>query len=83
MHYPHALNETLLQCKVLAAPFQPVGFAECWLADQFNSLSPLFIGLRDLLCFYTCQINWTDMWSANSPYAGIRHYLIFTLVVFL
>ncbi|XP_057175678.1 xenotropic and polytropic retrovirus receptor 1 homolog [Triplophysa rosa] len=69
MHYPHALNETLLQCKVLAAPFQPVGFAECWLADQFNSLSPLFIGLRDLLCFYARQINWTDMWSANSPYA--------------
>ncbi|XP_056602947.1 xenotropic and polytropic retrovirus receptor 1-like isoform X2 [Triplophysa dalaica] len=60
---------TVMMCKVLAAPFQPVGFAECWLADQFNSLSPLFIGLRDLLCFYTCQINWTDMWSANSPYA--------------
>ncbi|KAF4112869.1 hypothetical protein G5714_005414 [Onychostoma macrolepis] len=52
--------------KVLAAPFQPVGFAECWLADQFNSLSPLFLGLRDLLCFYTYQINWRDMWS-DSP----------------
>ncbi|KAG1927979.1 SPX domain-containing protein [Pimephales promelas] len=52
-------------CKVLAAPFQPVGFSECWLADQFNSLSPLFLGLRDLLCFY--QINWTNMWSDSPP----------------
>ncbi|RXN22632.1 xenotropic and polytropic retrovirus receptor 1 [Labeo rohita] len=52
--------------KVLAAPFQPVGFAECWLADQFNSLSPLFLGLRDLLCFYTYQISWRDMWSDSS-----------------
>ncbi|KAL1274630.1 hypothetical protein QQF64_027444, partial [Cirrhinus molitorella] len=52
--------------KVLAAPFQPVGFAECWLADQFNSLRPLFLGLRDLLFFYTYQISWRDMWSDSS-----------------
>ncbi|XP_073807693.1 xenotropic and polytropic retrovirus receptor 1 homolog isoform X2 [Danio rerio] len=58
---------TVTMCKVLAAPFQPVGFAECWLADQFNSLSPLFLGLRDLLCFYTHQISWRDMWSDSSP----------------
>uniref|UniRef100_A0A671KH29 SPX domain-containing protein n=1 Tax=Sinocyclocheilus anshuiensis TaxID=1608454 RepID=A0A671KH29_9TELE len=61
----HTQARRWLISKVLAAPFQPVSFAECWLADQFNSLSPLFLGLRDLLCFYTYQINWRDMWSDN------------------
>ncbi|XP_022523123.2 xenotropic and polytropic retrovirus receptor 1 homolog [Astyanax mexicanus] len=47
--------------KVLTAPFRPVGFAECWLADQLNSLSPLLLSLWDMLCFYTSQINWQDL----------------------
>lgn len=70
---------SILQSKFLTAPFQPVGFAECWLADQFNSLSPLFLGLRDLLCFYTYQINWRDMWSDSPLSAGI--HLIATVSV--
>uniref|UniRef100_W5KK34 Uncharacterized protein n=1 Tax=Astyanax mexicanus TaxID=7994 RepID=W5KK34_ASTMX len=47
--------------RFLTAPFRPVGFAECWLADQLNSLSPLLLSLWDMLCFYTSQINWQDL----------------------
>lgn len=80
MQHPHlCVKMSILQSKVLVAPVQPVGFAECWLADQFNSLSPLFLGLRDLLCFYTYQINWRDMWSESPLSAG--NHLIATVFV--
>ncbi|XP_037387777.1 xenotropic and polytropic retrovirus receptor 1-like [Pygocentrus nattereri] len=46
---------------VLTAAFRPVGFAECWLADQLNSLSPLILSLWEMLCFYTAQIGWKDL----------------------
>ncbi|XP_053336509.1 xenotropic and polytropic retrovirus receptor 1-like [Clarias gariepinus] len=52
--------------KVLTAPLWPVGFADCWLADQLNSLSPLILSLWDLLCFYTFQINWADLQDGRS-----------------
>ncbi|XP_072521410.1 xenotropic and polytropic retrovirus receptor 1 homolog [Salminus brasiliensis] len=54
--------------KVLTAPFRPVGFAECWLADQLNSLSPFILSLWDMLCFYTSQINWQDQWAGSFLY---------------
>ncbi len=80
MQHPHlCVKMSILQSKVLIAPFQPVSFAECWLADQLNSLSPLFLGLRDLLCFYTYQINWRDMWSESPLSAG--NHLIATVFV--
>ncbi|XP_030647637.1 xenotropic and polytropic retrovirus receptor 1, partial [Chanos chanos] len=56
-----------LMCKVLLPPFQPVGFSDCWLADQLNSLSPLFLGIWDLLCFYSCELDWRDFNSVRSP----------------
>uniref|UniRef100_A0A3B4D7G5 XK-related protein n=1 Tax=Pygocentrus nattereri TaxID=42514 RepID=A0A3B4D7G5_PYGNA len=37
----------LLTWNVLTAAFRPVGFAECWLADQLNSLSPLILKSLD------------------------------------
>ncbi|KAI5088200.1 xenotropic and polytropic retrovirus receptor 1, partial [Silurus meridionalis] len=52
--------------KVLTAPLWPVGFADCWLADQLNSLSPLILSVWDLLCFYTFQINWADLQDSSS-----------------
>ncbi|XP_034155262.1 xenotropic and polytropic retrovirus receptor 1 homolog [Pangasianodon hypophthalmus] len=52
--------------KVLTAPLWPVGFADCWLADQLNSLSPVILSLWDLLCFYTFQINWADLQDGSS-----------------
>uniref|UniRef100_A0A8B9J885 SPX domain-containing protein n=1 Tax=Astyanax mexicanus TaxID=7994 RepID=A0A8B9J885_ASTMX len=57
----HSRSCRWLLWKVLTAPFRPVGFAECWLADQLNSLSPLLLSLWDMLCFYTSQINWQDL----------------------
>ncbi|XP_017307517.1 xenotropic and polytropic retrovirus receptor 1 homolog [Ictalurus punctatus] len=52
--------------KVLTAPLWPVGFADCWLADQLNSLGPLILSLWDLLCFYIFQINWADLQDGSS-----------------
>ncbi|XP_026858836.2 xenotropic and polytropic retrovirus receptor 1 homolog [Electrophorus electricus] len=57
-----------VMCKVLTAPFQPTGFAECWLADQLNSLSPLILSLWDLLGFYISKINWVDLQPGGSLY---------------
>ncbi|XP_066511059.1 solute carrier family 53 member 1-like [Hoplias malabaricus] len=50
-----------LMWKVLTAPFQPVSFAECWLADQLNSLSPFILSLWDTVCFYTTLISLKDL----------------------
>ncbi|XP_060739217.1 solute carrier family 53 member 1-like [Tachysurus vachellii] len=58
--------------KVLTAPLWPVGFADCWLADQLNSLSPLILSLWDLLCF-TFQINWADLQDSSSLVRGSVH----------
>ncbi|KAI4880027.1 hypothetical protein NFI96_018968 [Prochilodus magdalenae] len=54
--------------KVLTAPFRPVGFAECWLADQLNSLSPLILSLWEMLCFYTAQMSWEDLQAGSFLY---------------
>ncbi|KAL6465345.1 hypothetical protein MHYP_G00254780 [Metynnis hypsauchen] len=54
--------------KVLTAAFRPVGFAECWLADQLNSLSPLILSLWEMLCFYTAQISWKDLQDGSFLY---------------
>uniref|UniRef100_A0A4W4HPU8 XK-related protein n=1 Tax=Electrophorus electricus TaxID=8005 RepID=A0A4W4HPU8_ELEEL len=64
----HAQSRRWLLCKVLTAPFQPTGFAECWLADQLNSLSPLILSLWDLLGFYISKINWVDLQPGGSLY---------------
>ncbi|TST10028.1 Protein FAM78A [Bagarius yarrelli] len=55
-----------LEWKVLTAPLWPVGFADCWLADQLNSLSPLILSLWDLMCFYIFQINWAGLQDGGS-----------------
>ncbi|XP_063049942.1 solute carrier family 53 member 1-like [Engraulis encrasicolus] len=51
--YPHArrwLRDVLL--RVVTAPLWPVAFADCWLSDQLNSLSPLLLDLWHLFCSY-------------------------------
>ncbi|XP_066568552.1 xenotropic and polytropic retrovirus receptor 1 homolog [Amia ocellicauda] len=66
--YPHARRWLLtLLCRVFTAPFHPVAFADFWLADQLNSLSPLFLDLWSLLCFYVFEVNWTDLEALNTP----------------
>ncbi|XP_062874372.1 xenotropic and polytropic retrovirus receptor 1 homolog [Trichomycterus rosablanca] len=51
--------------KVMTAPLWPVGFADCWLADQLNSLSPLVLSLWDVLVFYSYQTNWADLQDSS------------------
>uniref|UniRef100_A0AAY4EXS3 Uncharacterized protein n=1 Tax=Denticeps clupeoides TaxID=299321 RepID=A0AAY4EXS3_9TELE len=46
--------------KVITAPFHQVRFAHCWLADQLNSLSPLFQDLWDLMWFYACDVKFNN-----------------------
>ncbi|XP_061115447.1 solute carrier family 53 member 1-like [Conger conger] len=59
-----------LLCRLLFTPFHPVTFAESWLADQLNSLSPLLLDLWGLLYFYTCEVDWGDPSTLNSPPIG-------------
>ncbi|XP_024084692.1 xenotropic and polytropic retrovirus receptor 1 isoform X2 [Cimex lectularius] len=38
--------------RCIAAPFYHVGFADFWLADQFNSLVTVFLDIHFTFCFY-------------------------------
>lgn len=40
------------QFRILTAPFQHVGFADFWLADQLNSLAVALLDLQFIICFY-------------------------------
>ncbi|XP_076854615.1 xenotropic and polytropic retrovirus receptor 1 homolog [Brachyhypopomus gauderio] len=51
----------VMMWRVLTAPFQSVGFAECWLADQLNSLTPLMLSVWDLLLVCVSQTTWGDL----------------------
>ncbi|KAJ8397162.1 hypothetical protein AAFF_G00010160 [Aldrovandia affinis] len=56
-----------LLCRVISAPLRPVSFADSWLADQLNSLSPLFLDLWGLLSFNTYEVGPSTL---NSPPIG-------------
>ncbi|XP_064420202.1 solute carrier family 53 member 1-like [Latimeria chalumnae] len=53
--------------RVLTAPFHKVGFADFWLADQLNSLSPVFLDLWAILWLYTFEANWWNHSGLNEP----------------
>ncbi len=40
------------QFRIFTAPFQHVGFADFWLADQLNSLAVALLDLQFIICFY-------------------------------
>uniref|UniRef100_T1HVP6 Small molecule transporter n=4 Tax=Rhodnius prolixus TaxID=13249 RepID=T1HVP6_RHOPR len=44
--------------RCIAAPFYHVGFADFWLADQFNSLVTVFMDFHFMLCFYLTSTSW-------------------------
>ena len=48
--------------RVVLAPFFRVGFADFWLADQLNSLVPVFMDFQYFTCFYISSF------SSNSWY---------------
>lgn len=47
--------------RILTAPFQHVGFADFWLADQLNSLAVALLDLQFIICFYAYD------WHVNNP----------------
>ena len=42
----------IFQFRIFTAPFQHVGFADFWLADQLNSLAVALLDLQFIICFY-------------------------------
>uniref|UniRef100_A0A3B3S519 EXS domain-containing protein n=1 Tax=Paramormyrops kingsleyae TaxID=1676925 RepID=A0A3B3S519_9TELE len=56
--------------KVLTTPFHSVGFPDFWLADQLNSLAPLFLDLWSLIWFYACEVDWKDLAGMYAPAPG-------------
>ncbi|MEQ2243203.1 Xenotropic and polytropic retrovirus receptor 1, partial [Ilyodon furcidens] len=46
--------------RVVTAPFHHVGFADFWLADQLNSLVVVLMDLEYMICFYSCELDWTQ-----------------------
>lgn len=46
--------------KCFASPFYQVGFADFWLADQFNSLVTVFLDIHFLICFYVTDGDWLN-----------------------
>lgn len=48
------------QFRMVAAPFFHVGFADFWLADQFNSLVTALLDYQFLICFYITNGDWLE-----------------------
>lgn len=48
------------QGRMFAAPFFHVGFADFWLADQFNSFVGALLDFEFLVCFYVTNGNWLE-----------------------
>lgn len=51
---------SVLQARILCAPFFYVGFADFWLADQLNSLASALLDFQYLICFYITNGNWME-----------------------
>uniref|UniRef100_A0AAR2L1Y2 SPX domain-containing protein n=1 Tax=Pygocentrus nattereri TaxID=42514 RepID=A0AAR2L1Y2_PYGNA len=47
--------------RVFTAPFHRVEFADFWLADQLNSLVIVLMDLEYLVCFYSMELQWTEV----------------------
>ncbi|KAK7571792.1 hypothetical protein V9T40_014264 [Parthenolecanium corni] len=58
-HYDARFWLVKLIGRIIAAPFFRVGFADFWLADQFNSLAAVFTDLHYTFCFYLTH-NWLN-----------------------
>ncbi|XP_022670027.1 xenotropic and polytropic retrovirus receptor 1-like isoform X3 [Varroa destructor] len=61
-------------CRIFAAPFFYVNFADFWLADQLNSLVPIFTDAQYFVCFFATDFNWmenTDAYKCMNRTANI------------
>uniref|UniRef100_A0A8B9H9K9 Xenotropic and polytropic retrovirus receptor 1a n=1 Tax=Astyanax mexicanus TaxID=7994 RepID=A0A8B9H9K9_ASTMX len=47
--------------RVFTAPFHRVEFADFWLADQLNSLVIVLMDLEYLVCYYSMELQWTEV----------------------
>jgi len=51
---------------MMTPPFHYVGFADFWMADQFNSLAIVLVDIQYFLCFYASEVQWA---GPNGMYA--------------
>jgi xenotropic and polytropic retrovirus receptor 1 len=51
--------------RIVCAPFCYVNFADFWIADQLNSIVPVFLDLQYFFCFYT-----TTSWTTTNVVEG-------------
>lgn len=68
------------------APFFRVTFADFWLADQLNSLVPVFMDFQYFACFYACAISsnsWHEKKGKPTPASLIKAHLSAHLFAFL
>ncbi|KAM3910983.1 solute carrier family 53 member 1-like [Leptodactylus fuscus] len=61
-----------LMYKVSTAPLHKVGFADFWLADQLNSLTPVFVDFWELSCFYIFDVNWRSPHTLTLHPTGLQ-----------
>ena len=48
----------IFQFRIFTSPFQHVGFADFWLADQLNSLVIVLLDFEFMACFYAFEVDW-------------------------
>ncbi|GFN77603.1 xenotropic and polytropic retrovirus receptor 1 [Plakobranchus ocellatus] len=44
--------------RIVTAPYNHVGFADFWLADQLNSLVTVLLDFQFLVCYYAFEVEW-------------------------
>ncbi|KAJ8916912.1 hypothetical protein NQ315_013382 [Exocentrus adspersus] len=64
--------------RMFAAPFFHVGFADFWLADQFNSFVGALLDFEFLACFYVTNGNWLE--AGNTAQCMERDFIIRPIV---
>lgn len=67
---------SMLQFRIIAAPFFHVGFADFWLADQLNSLVGACLDYHFLIFFYIQNGDWFLVEANNETQIG-KNYLTF------
>ena len=53
------------QGRVISAPLTHVNFADFWLADQMNSMVPIFMDFQYFACFYATSAINSNTWHEN------------------
>ncbi|RUS73639.1 hypothetical protein EGW08_018594 [Elysia chlorotica] len=56
--------------RIFTAPYNHVGFADFWLADQLNSLVTVLLDFEFLICYYAFEVEWL---GDNKPHVCTKN----------